>query len=156
MKPLSSTYLHYRNTNVSAVQSFVSRFQQCLTLDIILSTAFGVQSNCQSDPNDPLMAKAREAMTPSFSRKVVFMLSSVLPFGNKILKQLSGWLFGSFDNIGKVAEEMIALRREESSNRRMVLIKFVRNECFVLSVATGEQEKEIKRKGRRRRERGKK
>ena len=128
MKPLSSTSLYYRKTNVSAVQSFVSRFQQCLTLDIILSTAFGVQSNCQTDPNDPLMAKAREAMTPSFSLKVVFMLSSVLPFGNKIRKQLSGWLFGSLDNIGKVAEEMIELRREESSTRRMVLIKFVRNE----------------------------
>ena len=95
------------------------------------------------------MAKARAAMSQGSFQRFVLAICLIFPFGNKILRQLSGWLFGSLDDIGKVAKEMIELRREESSTRRMVLlllllllllIKLISNECFVLSDVIEEQE----------------
>ena len=85
------------------------------------------------------MAKARAALSQSVFRRLVLVICLVLPFGNKILRLLSGWLLGGLNDIGKIAKEIIKLRREESSSRRMVLIELISNEC-VLSDGMGERE----------------
>ena len=44
---------------------FLSRWLQSLTMEVILSTAFGVKAETQTDENDPITELAKKAMAPN-------------------------------------------------------------------------------------------
>ena len=99
-------------------------------MDIILSTAFGVKSKCQTDPDDPIMAKGKAALSQSLSKKLLFGLLFLLPFSETMLNLMARWLFSSVFDLGHVAQEVIDLRKTDPSKKRMVL--FIRSALFAV------------------------
>ena len=96
------------------------RFYKCLVMDIILSTAFGVKSNCQTNPDDPLMAKGKAAMKQTPLKQAISGILLLLPFGNKVMQLLSKWLFSAFFDLSDVAKGVIDFRKTDPSTKRMV------------------------------------
>ena len=55
----------YKRGNVKAINSlFFSRWLQSLTMEVILSTAFGIKAETQTVENDPITELAKKAMAP--------------------------------------------------------------------------------------------
>ncbi|KXJ25206.1 cytochrome P450 3A24 [Exaiptasia diaphana] len=60
-------------------------YQQTATLDAIMSIAFGVQTDFQNNPNDPIMQKAIRAMKPSaLNITMQNIILPYLPYGRKL------------------------------------------------------------------------
>ncbi|KAJ7391626.1 Thromboxane-A synthase [Desmophyllum pertusum] len=112
------------------------RWLQSLTMEVILSTAFGIKAETQTVENDPITELAKKAMahTPwlpyyhllgwcsigegTFPRGWIWVDSSVLlPFGKHIVKYLPDPL--DFDKIGSVAAKIIAERTKASGNNKV-------------------------------------
>ncbi|XP_022779926.1 uncharacterized protein LOC111321343 [Stylophora pistillata] len=86
------------------------RWLQSLTMEVILSTAFGVKAETQTVENDPITELAKKAMAPH--PLVAFVL--LLPFGDRLFKYLPDPL--DFDKIGSVAANIIAERTKANGN----------------------------------------
>jgi len=91
-----------------------------LTFDIILSTAFGVQSECQTDPDDPTMIQARDALRFSPVALTIIGLGLLLPYGAKLLRLLSPWLFKNFQGIKIVADQVIKTSKRTAEGMEKV------------------------------------
>ncbi|XP_073241136.1 cytochrome P450 3A28-like isoform X4 [Porites lutea] len=89
------------------------RWLQSLTMEVILSTAFGVKSETQTVENDPVTEMAKKAMAPN----PIFPLLMLLPFGNLIGKCLPDPL--NFNGIGKVAEDIITERTKANGHSKL-------------------------------------
>ena len=85
----------------------MDRFSR-LTLEIILSTAFGIKADVQTDPDEKLLTKARQ----SFRFPFILRILGRIPILRTILRLLMR-LRGSMGYFGKIALEMIHQRREE-------------------------------------------
>ena len=89
-----------------------------LTLEVILSTAFGVDANIQMGENAEMLQKAKAVFqVPSIVRQI-----ARLPFGNSILRillSLRGNQPGYFDGIAK---EIITTRRQQGLTGRKDLL----------------------------------
>ena len=98
---------------------FIPRYVRTLTFDIILSTSFGVQSDCQTNPDDPTIIQARDALRFSPAALTIIGLSLLLPYGTKLLKLLSPWLFKNFQGIKNVADQVIrtSKKKEEGTEK---------------------------------------
>lgn len=70
-------------------------YQQAVTMDVIVSTAFGIQSDFQNNPNDPVMQTALKAMRPSFILQFIAnLVMPLLPWGRKVLmSQIGKYIF---------------------------------------------------------------
>ena len=90
-----------------------------MTFDIILSTAFGVQSECQTNPHDPAMVEARALRFGPVALTIIG-LGLLLPYGTKILKLLSPWLFKNFEGIGNVADRVIKTSKRKAEGTEKV------------------------------------
>ena len=101
---------------------FQSRYIRTLTFDIILSTAFGVQSECQTNPDDPTMVQARDALRFGPVALTIIGLGLLLPYGTKMLKLLSPWLFKNFEGIRNVADQVIRTSKEKAEGTEKVYI----------------------------------
>lgn len=99
---------------------FIPRYIRTLTFDIILSTAFGVQSECQTNPDDPTMIQARDALRFGPVALTVIALGLLLPYGTKLLKLLSPWLFKNFQGIKNVADQVIRTSKEKGEGTEKV------------------------------------
>nr|XP_058970357.1 cytochrome P450 3A29-like [Pocillopora verrucosa] len=88
------------------------KWLQSLTMEVILSTAFGVRAETQTTENDPITERAKKVMTP----KPIVGLTLLLPFGDRLLNYLNDPF--EFDPIGSVAANIIAERTTENSNRK--------------------------------------
>ena len=92
-------------------------------MEVILSTAFGVKTESQTNPDDHLMKLAKNAM----ARQLPILLASMIPFiGQWISKKLATTRFG--DNQTKlfgVAREIIEKRKKIAAEfQRKVRFKF--------------------------------
>lgn len=89
--------------------------QQAVTLDVIMSAAFGIQSNFQKNPDDPIMKTSIRAMKPS---KVLQFIGNVIlplfPYGREFLSTQFGKsiFFNDLFKIGDVARDVIDIRRK--------------------------------------------
>ena len=131
-------YSHYISYSIICIILPI-RFHKSLTMDIILSTAFGVKSNCQTDPDDPIMAKGKAAASQTPFKKLVMGLLFLVPFSKTIMYLMSRWLFSTFFDLGHVAQEVIDLRKTDPSTKRMVNVYM--NAMCVLSYAPAPRKK---------------
>ena len=106
--------------NLQFLSCFIPRYIRTLTFDIILSTAFGVQSECQTNPDDPTMVQARDALRFGPVALTVIGLGLLLPYGTKLLKLLSPWLFKNFQGIKNVADQVIRTSKEKGEGTEKV------------------------------------
>ena len=93
--------------------TWITRFVQSLTFDVILSTAFGVKSECQTNPDDPVNVQVRDALRLRPLSMLVIVLALLLPCGRKLLSLLSPWLFQNFKGILNVAKQVISATKEQ-------------------------------------------
>ena len=91
-----------------------------LTLEIILSTAFGIRSDVQNDPDEKFLKKARE----SFRFPFILRILGRLPILKTILRLMMR-LRGSMGYFGQIALEMIRQRREEGDTQRQDLMQLM-------------------------------
>lgn len=99
----------------------VSNWFSKLTLELILSTAFGVDSDIQTDPNSEMLRKAREIFGAPSSLRILHRL----PFGSYVLRfinHLKGVKGEYFENLAK---SIIKARREEGTNERVDLLQLM-------------------------------
>ena len=96
------------------VSSYATRNHQRLTLDVIMSSAFGVKSDCQTNPDDPAIAKVTKAMSTGLIQKIVFALVFMLPFKKLLFnsKWVSNMLFSNWSLVNSLAREMIEVKRK--------------------------------------------
>jgi len=88
------------------------RYIQSLTFDIILSTAFGIQSECQTNPDDAVMAQVCDAFHIRPLPIAIIVLCSLLPYGKKLKTILSSRLFQNFQGILNITDQMISASNE--------------------------------------------
>lgn len=86
------------------------RWLQSLTMEVILSTAFGVKAETQTVENDPITELAKKAMAPH----PLIGIMLLLPFGDHLLKFFPDPF--DFDKIGSVAANIIAERTKANGS----------------------------------------
>lgn len=91
-----------------------------LTLEIILSTAFGIKADVQTDPDDKLLTKARQ----SFRFPFILRILGRIPFVRTIVRLVMR-LRGSMGYFGKIALEMLRQRRAEGDTNRQDLMQLM-------------------------------
>jgi len=89
------------------------RWLQSLTMEVILSTAFGVKAETQTVENDPITELAKKAMEIKLLTSILFLV----PFGQYVLKYAVPDPFG-WDKIGSIAANIIAERTKKNGNSR--------------------------------------
>ena len=85
-----------------------------------MSTAFGVQSECQTNPDDPVMIQVRDTLRFGPVALTIIGLGLLLPYGTKILNLLSPWLFKNFQGIKNVADQVIRTTKEKAEGTEKV------------------------------------
>lgn len=103
------------------------RYIQSLTFDIILSTAFGIQSECQTNPADPVMAQVRDALRFRPLSMAIIGFCLLLPYGKQMLTILSPWLFQNLQGILNVADQVISVSKEQEELTGKVHLSFCRS-----------------------------
>jgi len=91
-----------------------------LTLEVILSTAFGIKADVQTDPDEKFLKKARA----SFRFPFILRILGRMPILKTILRLMLR-LRGSMGYFGKIALEMIRQRREEGDSQRQDLMQLM-------------------------------
>ena len=91
-----------------------------LTLEVILSTAFGVEANIQMGEAAEMIEKAQEA----FRVPPIVRLLTRLPFGNSILGLLAV-LAGNRDYFPDIARQIIKTRRQQGPTGRKDLLQLM-------------------------------
>lgn len=101
----------------------IFRLQQALTMDVIISAAFGIEANSQDNPDSPVAMAARKAMTRNTFERILLTVLSILPFGTKILSMFPNLLMANSIPILKIAEEMVTTKRAGNTNlsRKVIL-----------------------------------
>ena len=91
-----------------------------LALEVILSTAFGVKADVQTDPDEKLLKKVRSA----FSFPFILRILSRMPILGTILRLLMR-LRSNMGYFGNVALEIIRQRREAGDAKRQDLMQLM-------------------------------
>ena len=90
-----------------------------LTLEVILSTAFGVDADVQMGENTELLKRAKAPFEIPFLTRLI----SRLPFGDPIFQLISAQIYGNQPTyLGEVAKEIIKNRRQQASMGRKDLL----------------------------------
>ena len=102
---------------------YLCRFQQALTMDLILSAVFGLQANSQDNPDDPFIKAARQALKQSFSKKI--LLGSLVPFGIKIMEKFPSIWLSNATPLLKMTEKIISAKKTGNggSSRKVYCIE---------------------------------
>ncbi|KAL9984595.1 hypothetical protein ACROYT_G006906 [Oculina patagonica] len=88
------------------------RWLQSLTMEVILSTAFGVKAETQTVENDPITELAKKAMRTH----PIWGLMMLLPFGDRLLKYLPDPF--NLEKIGAVAANIITERTKANGDSK--------------------------------------
>lgn len=92
-------------------------------MDAIVSAAFGLEANSQDNPDDPVIAIARNALdrTSVLNRMLVGLLM-VVPFGIKILEAFPSLCISNMTPLFEMTKNIVATKRagSENSSRRKV------------------------------------
>lgn len=96
-------YLNYTGKSTDITAWF-----RRLTLDVILSTAFGVISDVQTNPSNKIALKVHAVLrTPEVLRPLL-----ALPFGRFLQKIVSQFIRNPFSFLQEMATDIIKTRRE--------------------------------------------
>lgn len=91
------------------------RWFQGLTLEVVLTTSFGVKAETQTNPDDPLTNHARQAISRLFSALAIAML----PFGETILRKMNDPFH--FEDLTNTARNIIEQRKRGKNIRHDLL-----------------------------------
>ncbi|XP_020614580.1 cytochrome P450 3A43-like [Orbicella faveolata] len=102
------------------------KFHQALTMDVIISAAFGIEANPQENPDDPVAMAARNSMNRSTFERILLNVLSVMPFGTKIISMFPNFLMANSMPLLKIAEEMVNIKRAGKANlsRKVILYRY--------------------------------
>jgi hypothetical protein len=110
------------NVKYSIFSQCSSRYQQALTLDIIMSTSFGIQTDYQTNPEDPVMEKALRAMKPSVFRQILGnIVLPLFPYGWEFLTSKVGGkiFFREMLSMRGLAQDVVDVKRRGGSTRKV-------------------------------------
>ena len=96
--------------------NYIFRLEQALTMDVLISAAFGIEANPQENPDNPVATAVRKAMTRTTFERIVLNALLFLPFGNKIISMFPSLLIANSIPILKIAEEMVNTKRAGNAN----------------------------------------
>lgn len=99
----------------------VSNWFSKLTLELILSTAFGVDAAIQTDPNSEILRKAREIFGAPSSLRVLHRL----PFGSYLLRFINHLKGVKGEYFEDLAKDIIKRRLEVGTNGRVDLLQLM-------------------------------
>ncbi|XP_067680459.1 cytochrome P450 3A24-like [Haliotis asinina] len=90
------------------------------SLDVIASTAFGIDADCQSDPENPFILNARKISQRTVKIMVTFILCTLLPFLSKWLESIGFKVLDAACRqfFTKTVLKAISDRREQNISRR--------------------------------------
>lgn len=89
-------------------------YQQAVTLEVIMSAAFGIQSDFQNNPDDPIMQTALRSMRPSNLQQFIQnAIMPLLPYGREFVASDIGkhYFFKDALTMSEVARKVINIRR---------------------------------------------
>ena len=93
----------------------ISRLQQGVTMEAILSAAFGVDAKLQSANNEKINEKARKVLESPWWLNVLLMI----PLSYKFVKYIP-WVFTfTLEPITKIAQTIIAERKNGDPERQV-------------------------------------
>ncbi|XP_031552096.1 cytochrome P450 3A2-like [Actinia tenebrosa] len=96
----------------------IYKYHQGLTMEGILSTFFGIESNAQNDYNDPAFKAARESLDPGPFRRFITAFVGILPFGSYFVRYFPSFFIGQFQNLVHLTEKIIEARKKEGDSAR--------------------------------------
>ncbi|KAL9963558.1 hypothetical protein ACROYT_G027078 [Oculina patagonica] len=89
----------------------VFKFLQGLTMDVIISAAFGINANPQDNSDDPVVGAAHKAMNRSTFQNLMLFGLSMLPYGTKIMSMFPSILWSNSEELLEIAKEIVAAKR---------------------------------------------
>ena len=92
-------------------------------MEVILSAAFGVQAESQTNPNDPITKYAQQSLKP---RPWIMIVAMIPILGKKLTKYFLG---GSFNGIQKVSECAIKERKLHGIENSATVVSELINQC---------------------------
>ena len=96
--------------------NYIFRLEQALTMDVLISAAFGIEANPQENPDNPVAVAVRKAMTRTTFERILLNSLLFLPFGNKIISMFPSLLIANSIPVLKIAEEMVNTKRAGNAN----------------------------------------
>ena len=101
---------------------FNCRWQQSLTMEVILSAAFGIDSEAQTNPDDKVTKYAHIAMNPKPYINIALMIPLI---GKKLAKSmvLTSWGFNWYP-LMDIAKSIIKSRKESEGSKRVVRLTY--------------------------------
>ena len=90
-------------------------YQQAVTLDVIMSTTFGIQTDFQNNPDDPIMDTAIKSMKPnSLLQIIASIILPMFPFGRAFLTSKLGSkiFFKKLMEMADIARDVVDVRRK--------------------------------------------
>ncbi|EDO33559.1 predicted protein [Nematostella vectensis] len=95
---------------------FTHKFHQGLTMDTILKTAFGIQSEAQTNYDDPAFKAARKSLSTSTTRRVIVTLLFLMPFKNYIFKAFPSLVIGNFEGLLEMTKMIVEVKKSNLHN----------------------------------------
>ena len=105
---------------------FSNRIHQCLTMEVIVSSAFGFQVDSQNNPDDPVLKAAKMTMTETSFERIYLGILLLMPFGMKLVEKIPRLFLSKFVPLLKISEEIVRTKRGSagSSTRKVTIILF--------------------------------
>ena len=105
---------------------FSNRIHQCLTMEVIVSSAFGFQVDSQNNPDDPVLKAAKMTMTDTSFERIYLGILLLMPFGMKLLEKIPRLFLSKFVPLLNISEEIVRTKRGSagSSTRKVTIILF--------------------------------
>ncbi|KAL9988756.1 hypothetical protein ACROYT_G003239 [Oculina patagonica] len=92
----------------------IHKFQQCLTMDVIVSAGFGLQVDSQNNPDDPVLKAAQGSMRQTTFQQILLTIISLMPFGMKILEKVPSLWMSNLIPIMNISEGIVRTKRENA------------------------------------------
>ncbi|KAK3740560.1 hypothetical protein QZH41_014951 [Actinostola sp. cb2023] len=95
-------------------------YQQALTLDIVMSTSFGLHTEFQINADDPVFKMAIAAMKPGPLQAIANIVLPLFPYGERFaFSRLGGRLFfKDMLDLCALAQDVVDERRKKESSRK--------------------------------------
>ena len=92
-------------------------------METILSAAFGLQAETQTNPNDPVTKLAKESLTP---RKWLLFIAMIPVIGGKLLEYVFKYYISKLPNIQLVAEQVINERKRHGIENDVTMVSDIK------------------------------
>lgn len=98
-----------------------SSYHQALTLDIVMATAFGLETNFQINSDDSVFKMAVSAMRPGLLQVIANIVLPLFPYGGKFaFSKLGGRIFfKDMLDMWNLARDVVDVRRKKGSTRKV-------------------------------------